>query len=153
MEISFKAIGFVRNDLSEPKDYQWGEIVSVIELEDTISEEALEGLAEFSHIEVVYYFHKVKDSEIHWGARHPRENTKWPLVGIFAQRAKARPNKIGVSSCQILSVEGRKIKVKGLDAIDGTPVLDIKAYVRQFEPRGKFFQAAWMNELMADYFE
>jgi len=75
----------------------------------------------------------------------------WPLVGIFAQRGKNRPNRIGLTTCAILKVEGTRLHVRGLDAIDGTPVLDIKPVMREFLPRGEVRQPEWASELMAEY--
>ena len=87
------------------------------------------------------------------GARHPRGRQEWPLVGIFAQRAKARPNRIGVSTCRLLGVTGRTIRVADLDAIDGTPVLDIKPYVAEMGPRTTVVEPEWIKELMTDYWQ
>lgn len=77
----------------------------------------------------------------------------WPLVGIFAQRAKGRPNRLGVTTCELLSVDGLSLQVRGLDAIDGTPVLDIKPYVLEFAPRTPVRQPAWISELMRGYWD
>jgi tRNA (Thr-GGU) A37 N-methylase len=85
------------------------------------------------------------------GARHPRGRTDWPLVGIFAQRGKARPNRIGVTTCELVGVDGRRVLVRGLDAIDGTPVLDLKPYMAEFAPRSAVREPAWAHELMRDY--
>jgi tRNA (Thr-GGU) A37 N-methylase len=74
------------------------------------------------------------------------------LTGIFAQRGKERPNRIGLSTCELLAVEGTTLTVRGLDAIDGTPVLDIKPYMSEFAPRTPVRQPAWSRELMARYF-
>src|SRR5205807_206240 len=74
------------------------------------------------------------------GARRPRGNLEWPEVGILAQRAKARPSRIGVSVCELVEVDGLELAVRGLDAIDGTPVLDVKPYMIEFAPRGPIFQ-------------
>ena len=75
-----------------------------------------------------------------------------PEVGIFAQRAKDRPNRIGLSTCELVSVEGRTLTVSGLDAIDGSPVIDIKPYFKEFGPRGPLRQPRWATELMSGYF-
>jgi tRNA (Thr-GGU) A37 N-methylase len=74
------------------------------------------------------------------------------MVGIFAQRPKARPNRLGLSRCQILKREGMVIKVVGLDAINGSPVLDIKPYCEEFDARGPVRQPAWIREIMANYY-
>ena len=75
----------------------------------------------------------------------------WPSVGILAQRAKDRPNRIGVTVCRVVGVGPHAIEVTGLDAVDGTPVLDVKPYLAEFGPRGELRQPAWSTELMAEY--
>jgi tRNA (Thr-GGU) A37 N-methylase len=85
-------------------------------------------------------------------ARRPRGNAAWPEIGIFAQRGKSRPNRIGISTCRLLGVDGTRLLVSGLDAIDGTPVLDIKPYMREFGPRGEVRQPRWAHEIMGGYF-
>ncbi|WP_018504874.1 SAM-dependent methyltransferase [Parafrankia discariae] len=146
-------IGLVRSERRELTDDNWGTVTSVIALDaDRFGTDALIGLDGFSHLEVVFHFHRLPPAEIESGARHPRNNPDWPLVGIFAQRGKYRPNRIGVSRCRLLRVDGLDIHVVGLDAVDGTPVLDIKPYMTQFGPRGDITQPAWVNELMRDYY-
>src|SRR5271168_4835786 len=126
-EIGMTPIGFVRGGRSEPIDDAWDGVRATITLDASqFGAEALAGLGDFSHIEIVYHFNRVPDAEIQTGARHPRGRKDWPKVGIFAQRGKGRPNRIGVTICRLLSVDGLNLSVQGLDAIDGTPVLDIK---------------------------
>jgi tRNA-Thr(GGU) m(6)t(6)A37 methyltransferase TsaA len=144
-------VAHVRGGRAAPEDDNWGEERAVIVLEEAFPPEALFGLDAFSHAEIVFQFHLVPDAKIETGARRPRGNPDWPLVGIFAQRGKNRPNRIGVTVCRIVSVSGREIKVEGLDAIDGTPVLDIKPVMREFLPRGEVRQPDWSRELMKDY--
>jgi tRNA-Thr(GGU) m(6)t(6)A37 methyltransferase TsaA len=130
----------------------FGKESPVIDLDSSrFHPESLSGLTDFSHIEVVSLFHLVAESEIVTGSRHPRGRTDWPRAGIFAQRAKNRPNRIGVTVCRWLSVEQLSVRVSGLDAVDGTPVLDIKPYMREFAPRGEVRQPKWASELMAGY--
>jgi tRNA (Thr-GGU) A37 N-methylase len=93
----------------------------------------------------------VTDDQIVTTARHPRGNADWPKVGIFAQRGKNRPNRLGVTVCSIIAVEGLDLVVEGLDAIDGTPVVDIKPVMRGFLPRGEVREPAWAAEIMAAY--
>jgi tRNA (Thr-GGU) A37 N-methylase len=102
---------------------------------------------------VVFHFHAAPEDKTHYGARHPRGRNDWPLVGIFAQRGKDRPNHLGVTVCRLLGVEGLSIRVQGLDAIDGTPVVDIKPVMKEFLPRGQIVQPQWASELMAGYWE
>ena len=97
------------------------------------------------------HLHLVPADKIETGARHPRNNLDWPAVGIFAQRGKNRPNRIGTTICRVLRVEGTRLHLEGLDAVDGTPVLDLKPWVRDFGPRGEVVQPAWMVELMSGY--
>ena len=85
------------------------------------------------------------------GARHPRGNAAWPRVGILAQRGKDRPNRIGSTVVRILGREGRVLRVAGLDAVDGSPVLDVKPVFREFLPRGELRQPPWVRELTRDY--
>lgn len=113
--------------------------------------EALRGLAEFSHIEVFFLFHLVDPLELTTGARHPRDNPAWPAVGIFAQRAKKRPNRLGCTICRVLRVDGTKLFVTELDAVNGTPVLDIKPVMAEFLPRQMVRQPEWSHELMRRY--
>jgi tRNA (adenine37-N6)-methyltransferase len=102
-------------------------------------------------VEAVFHMDRVPPEKIETGARHPRNNQDWPAVGIFAQRGKNRPNQIGTTVCRVLRVEGARLHLEGLDAVDGTPVLDIKPWVREFGPRGEIRQPAWMDELMRGY--
>jgi tRNA-Thr(GGU) m(6)t(6)A37 methyltransferase TsaA len=113
--------------------------------------DALAGLADFSHVEVLFLFHEVEASKIVTGARHPRNNKAWPAVGIFAQRGKNRPNRIGSTICRLVRVDGATLHVVELDAIDGTPVLDIKPVMAEFLPRDPVRQPAWSTELMRQY--
>lgn len=145
-------IGWVSSPRTQPIDDGWDAIHSVIDLDcDDLADDATEGLADFSHIEVVYQFHGVQESAIERGARRPRGNPDWPRVGILAQRAKNRPNRLGVCCCRLLEVSGRRLSVRGLDAIDGTPVLDVKPYLAEFGPRGAVEQPPWSHELMQRY--
>ena len=149
--INLSPIAFVKNIRAEIQDDHWGDVVSVIELDSAFSEEALFQIESFSHAEIVFYFHLVNDGKIETGARHPRNNESWPKVGIFAQRGKNRPNRLGVTTVKILKREGRQLFVQGLDAIDGTPVLDIKPVIKEFLPREEIRQPVWATELMKNY--
>lgn len=149
--LPIEPVAHVRGGRRAAEDDDWGGERAVIVLEPHLPEEALAGLGLFSHAEIIFQFHLVPDAKIETGARHPRGNTDWPLTGIFAQRGKNRPNRIGVTVCRIVSVSGREIHVEGLDAIDGTPVIDIKPVMREFLPRGDIRQPDWASELMKDY--
>jgi tRNA (adenine37-N6)-methyltransferase len=149
--LEMSPVAVVRGGRVEPIDDDWGVVVSEVVLDDRFPPDALAGLEDFSHLEIVFVFDQVDESKITVGARHPRGRTDWPLVGIFAQRAKGRPNRIGVSTSEIVSVNQRVVTVRGLDAIDGTPVLDIKPYMVEFAPRTQVRQPSWSTELMRNY--
>jgi tRNA (adenine37-N6)-methyltransferase len=150
--IEVRPIGVVRGGRTEPIDDDWGGVEATIELDgERFGPEVVAGLDAFSHLDVVFLFHLVGDGDIHLGARHPRGRQDWPEVGILAQRAKARPNRLGVTTCELLGVDGLSIRVRGLDAVDGTPVLDVKPYLTGFGPRGEVREPAWVGELMAEY--
>ena len=145
-------IGTVNCTRKEAEDDQWDSEETSITLDATVLEaDAAAELASFSHIEVIFLFDQVPDDKIVRGARRPRGNKDWPKVGILAQRGKNRPNRLGVTACQLLSVDGMTLKVRGLDAIDGTPVLDIKPVMSAFLPRGAIREPDWAKELMAAY--
>ncbi len=150
--LTLTPIGHIRCDRTEPIDDQWDSLPATIELDTSrFGAEALLGLDSFSHVEVIYLFHKVDESDINLGARHPRGRLDWPEIGIFAQRGKDRPNRIGATICNIVKVDGTRLHVRGLDAIDGSPVLDLKPVLSGFLPRGEFREPDWARELMAGY--
>ena len=150
--IQIAPIGYVRGGRDQPIDDDWGASRARIELDaKRFGSEALAGLAGFSHLEVIFVFDRVSEAEIEYGARHPRGRQDWPLVGIFAQRGKNRPNRLGLCTCRIVAVDGLAVEVEGLDAIDGTPVVDLKPAMRAFLPRGEVTEPAWAAELMKDY--
>src|SRR5687767_14652532 len=133
---SLRKLGHVNNSRTTTEDDDWAAVTSRIVLETWVPEEALHGLTDFSHVEVLFVFHLVDEEKpISW-TRHPRGNTAWPSVGILAQRGKDRPNRLGLCTAKIAGVEGRALLVEGLDAIDGTPVLDLKPVMQEFLPRG-----------------
>jgi tRNA-Thr(GGU) m(6)t(6)A37 methyltransferase TsaA len=144
-------IGVIRRPRAEVRDDFWGGVPATIELSPQLPADSLDGLEEFSHAEVIYLFDRVDPVAVVCGARHPRNNPGWPRVGIFAQRAKGRPNRLGSTIVQVVGREGRCLRVLGLDAVDGTPVLDIKPVMTEFLPREPVRQPDWSRELMRDY--
>jgi tRNA-Thr(GGU) m(6)t(6)A37 methyltransferase TsaA len=150
MEITLKPIAYVKCSRTEAIDDNWGSIISEIVLAEHVPNEAFEGISAFSHLEIIYHFDKVQKESIVFSG-HPRGNTAYPLVGIFGQRKKDRPNAIGLSTVELVEHNGRSIKVKYLDAIDGTPVLDIKPVFREFQPKSDIRQPSWVSDLMKNY--
>lgn len=150
--IHLNSIGKVISTRTEIKDDNWDQENVLVELDSQgFSPEALAGLSDFSHVEIVFFMNQVDPEKVEKSARHPRNNTNWPKVGIFAQRGKNRPNQIGTTICRVLKVEGLRLYVEGLDAVDGTPILDIKPWVKEFGPRGEIHQPVWISELMRGY--
>lgn len=153
MDIVLKPIGWVRTQRQSPKDDFWGGTLSWIELDpEQFTSDALLGIESFSHLEIIYFFHQVDTAQIQTSARHPRNNTCWPKVGIFSQRAKGRPNRLGLSRCLLLKVTGLTLHVQNLDALDQSPVLDLKPYLKEFGPQGEVIQPSWATELMQNYY-
>ena len=147
------AIGHVVGGRDRPDDDDWGDVRAVIRLDrNRYDARAVAGLEEFSHVEVLFLFDRADPTATETGSRHPRGRADWPEVGIFAQRGKDRPNHLGLSRAQLLAVDGLDLHVQGLDAIDGTPVLDVKPWMEEFGPRGPVHQPAWSRELMARYY-
>lgn len=144
-------IGWVRTARIDPIDDGWDAIPARIDLDPArFTPDSLSGIGDFSHVEVLYRFHRATEPT-QMQARHPRGRQDWPKVGIFAQRAKARPNLIGATICTLTKVAGLSLYVRGLDAIDGTPVLDIKPVMREFLPREPVRQPDWASQLMENY--
>lgn len=149
--VTMTPIGHVRGGRAAVEDDRWDAVTCRIELSDVVEPEATLGLEEFSHVEVVYLFDRVDPDQVCTGARHPRGREDWPRVGILAQRAKDRPNRIGVTVCRLDGVSATELVVRGLDAVDGTPVLDVKPYLAGFGPRGEVREPGWATELMRGY--
>ena len=147
----FSYIGKIKSTATEKVDCDWDSVISEIVINDDL-QEGVEGLDKFSHIIVIYHLDKARfDKEKHL-TRRPQNRDDMPNVGIFAQRAKDRPNAIGVTAARLLSLEQNIITVQGLDAIAGTPVLDIKPYYPQFDLRADATVPEWVERLMAGYF-
>lgn len=149
--ITLEPVAVVRSPRTGLEDDNWGNVESRIELAEGIASEALDGIEAFTHLEIIFFFDRLPEDRIEWRTRHPRGNPAWPEVGIFAQRAAGRPNRLGATMVRLVSREGRVLKVRGLDAADGTPVLDIKPVMRDFLPRGDVRQPQWATLLMRQY--
>ena len=127
--MTLKVIGIVRNEVKErpPADFNWAETISEIVI-DTSLTEALDGLEGFSHLIVLYWMHRLTPGEVPLKI-HPKGKPELPLTGLFATRTPNRPNPIGKTTVSLLQRRGNIFRVKGLDALDGTPVIDIKPYI------------------------
>ena len=149
--LPLQVIARVRNERTATDDADWGLVESRIELEPRFAA-GLEGHEQFSHVLVVFHMHLDPDREPPALRRRPRGRSDMPLLGVFAQRGRMRPNPIGVSSVEIVRVEAGAVVVRGLDAVDGTPVLDLKPYAPVFDRRDDARVPEWLDHLMQGYF-
>ena len=129
---TLKAIGIVRNEVKQPVREDWEKVVSDIVVDSSLTE-ALDGLEEFSHIIVLYWMHEVTTGGQPPAKVRPMGKQELPLVGLFATRSPNRPNPIGKAMVRLLKRNGNILKVERLDAIDGTPVIDIKPYIPGYD--------------------
>jgi len=142
-EIKYKPIGIIHSPFKEPKGMPIQSAVAM-DIEGTVEifpeyAEGIESIEGFSHIILIYHFHLSKKAKL---KVKPYMDDK--LRGVFATRAPSRPNPIGLSTVKIVEIKGRKIHVKGLDIVDGTPLLDIKPYVPEFDVRDA--KIGWLEE-------
>jgi tRNA (Thr-GGU) A37 N-methylase len=145
-------IGHVHGGRAEAIDDAWEGVEAEILLDPAqLGADAALGLAAFSHVVVVFVFDRLDPAKVERGARHPRGRLDWPRVGILAQRGSPRPNRIGVTTCRLLGVDGMRLRVRGLDAVDGSPVLDVKPHMTGFDPRGAVQEPDWAREIMQGY--
>ena len=152
MEPLMRVIAYVRNERRELVDDNWDDVLSTVELADDVPTVSLQGLEEFSHVEIIFFAQLAEDVPPGPWHRHPRGNPRWPDVGIFAQRNKDRPNRLMLSVAAVERVDARSLVVRGLDAINDTPVLDIKPVYSWSGPRGELRVASWSEDLGKDYF-
>jgi tRNA-Thr(GGU) m(6)t(6)A37 methyltransferase TsaA len=128
--ITLKAIGIVRNEIKQPARCDFKEVVSEIVLDSSLTE-ALDNLDDFSHIVIIYWMHQSigpAPKKV-----HPKGKPGLTLMGVFATRSPVRPNPIGKATVRLLKRRGNVLTVEGLDAIDGTPVIDIKPYIPGYD--------------------
>ncbi|MFC7329028.1 TrmO family methyltransferase domain-containing protein [Marinactinospora rubrisoli] len=130
----------------------WGGTRCIIRLHPECPVETLQGLAEFSYLQIVCHFRAATSEGVHLGARHPRNNPVRPSTGTFVHRDhRRRPAQLAVSHPRLLRVDGHDLHVEDLDAIDGTPVIDIAPWSSEFGPRGEIREPAWPGQMLTDY--
>lgn len=144
-------IGVVRNGVAATRDEEWGRVVSEIQLRPDLAE-GLVGLEQFSHVVVLFLMHEARFDAVTQLTRRPRDRTDMPVVGAFAQRSRHRPNPIGVTTVELKRIQGASLFVRGLDAVDGTPVLDVKPHVPAFDSPSRPRVPDWVSRLMEGYF-
>ena len=149
--VTLHPVATVRSPVREGIDEGWGDVVAEIVFEPALTE-GLRGLDDFSHVLVIFLMHESTFDAATDLVRRPRGLADMPDAGIFAQRAKHRPNPIGVTAVELLGRDANILRVRGLDAIDGTPVLDVKPYVPAFDRVEDARVPEWMQRLMKGYF-
>lgn len=149
--IVMNAIGTVHNAVVEPVDMDWGKVTSELHIAEEYVP-GLQGLADWSHVVVIYSMHATQFNATTHLVRRPRDRDDMPELGIFAQRARHRPNLIGITAVKLLAVEKHIVRVRGLDAIDGTPILDIKPYAPVYDGVNEPLVPGWFIRLMQGYF-
>jgi tRNA-Thr(GGU) m(6)t(6)A37 methyltransferase TsaA len=142
-EFKLRSIGTVRSELKERERRDAKEIIAEIIIDPEFID-ALDNLEEFSHIIVIYYFHKTKKPAPM--KVHPKYRSEPTPVGVFASRSPDRPNPLGKTNVRLLERRGNVLKVRGLDAIDGTPVMDIKPYIPGIDTVADARVPKWMTE-------
>ncbi len=153
MKLSFTPVAHVHNDRTGTGDSDWGAVESVLEFAPEFAG-GIAGLEQWSHALIVFHLHVEPDDQRPapgW-QRRPRDRADMPLLGVFAQRGRLRPNPIGVTAVRIVRVEPGRLVVRGLDAIDGTPVLDVKPWAAIYDSVTDAHRPAWFDELMRGYF-
>ncbi|MDT0266902.1 SAM-dependent methyltransferase [Streptomyces sp. DSM 44915] len=152
-EFTVVPVAHVVGGRAEPTDDYWGGSRAIIRIDATrFDTGSVLGLEEFSHLEVVFRFHLTDPTDLHPEPRHPRNNPDWPAGGIFAHRNMRRLNWLGVSRCRLHKIDGLDLHVEDLDAIDGTPVLDIKPWFQEMGPRGEVHQPNWPSDMLTNYY-
>lgn len=140
-----KSIGVVRNGLHEPPAIRddWAKVISEIVIDPELTG-ALEGIEEFSHIIVLYWMHRLREKEIPLKQR-PRTQKDRPLRGLFTLRSPNRPNPIGKTTVRLLERRDNVLKIEGLDALDGSPVIDIKPYLPGYDVAADATVPDWIS--------
>ncbi len=131
-DMTLRPIGVVRNEIKQPIRHGWQERVSEVVV-DTSLTEALDGIEECSHLIILYWMHRLPTGRVLPLKTHPMGRPELPLVGRFVTRSPSRPNPVGQATVRLLEHRGNILKVRGLDAIDGTPVIDIKPYIPRYD--------------------
>jgi len=139
-----RPIGVIRNDVTEKQKpgFDWWSVVSEITVDAELTE-GLDGLEEFSHLVVIYWMDRATDKEKMAIKVQPRGRRNLPPVGVFASRSPYRPNPLGKTTVKLLQHKGNTLKVTGLDALDGTPVLDIKPYIPDYDSASNATAPPW----------
>ena len=151
--ISIAPVGNVVNPIDDIDHLDYHHIISEIHLNELFTEDSLKEIEHFSHLEVVFFFHKTGKQDRVFEIKKPlRQEDGFPHVGIFASRTNDRPSRIGQTIVKLEKVEGKTLFVKGLDTVNGTPIIDIKPLIRELLPHpNEISQPPWARDLMKNY--
>jgi tRNA-Thr(GGU) m(6)t(6)A37 methyltransferase TsaA len=150
--VEIHPIGTVSSPRTDPSNTTgWGDVVARVVVDESLGTHSLDGLADFSHVEILFWFDRVPQPEFYAELMRPRGRADMPLIGVFGARGPYRPNPIGVSACEVVEVGNTSLTVRGLDAVDGTPVLDIKPVQPRLVPHD-VHEPEWSARLMNDYY-
>jgi len=142
-------IGYVRSRARQTMPDGWGDVESTVVLRPEL-EPMLLNLGDYSHVIVVFWPHLVPDDVR--GSKpqlYPRDDPQYPLMGILATRSQIRPNPVLITPVRLLGVKGATLRVRGLDAIDGTPVLDVKPYLPHHDSVPDAKVPGWVEDAQA----
>jgi tRNA (adenine37-N6)-methyltransferase len=146
------SVGTVIAGRTDPNETDhWGNVISVIEIAPWLGDQTLVGLQDFSHVEVLFALHLAEERP-DYHPRPSRGRTDLPAVGVFADRGPRRPNRLAVTQCRILATTDNHLLLRGLDAVAGTPVVDIKPVVHAFQPASTT-EPSWVHEVLKDYWQ
>ncbi len=143
-KINLTPVGTVRNSVNDPKHKDWQAVTSQIVVTKNL-EPALDGVEGFSHLIIIYWMHKLAPAQQPPTKVHPKGDRSLPLTGVFATRSPVRPNPIGMTVVKLLERRGGILEVVGLDALNGTPVLDIKPYIPSHDSICEATVPEWLN--------
>ena len=149
--MQIEPVGVVRSPVKEALDEHWGDVIAEIHVRPELAP-GLKGIEQWSHVMVVYSMHEARFDPGRDLVYQPRGREDMPELGVFAQRERVRPNGIGVSAAEIVRVTEGVLTVRRLDAIDGTPVLDIKPWAEVYDNVSGALTPIWFLRLMQGYF-
>jgi len=142
--IKVKPLGKAKNSVTKPTLPGWKDVVTEIVIDKRYTK-GLDGIEDYSYVIIVYWMDKEKECHL---KHHPQGKSDIPYVGIFACRCPQRPNRIAISTVELVKRLGNSITVKGLDIVSGTPILDIKPYTPRYDKVGKAKVPNWVNKLV-----
>ena len=146
MDITLRPIGWVHNDVKEPRHEGWESVVSEIAIDEELAP-ALEGIEGFSHLYIIFWLDRLDPDLRRMLQVHPRDRQDLPLVGSFAARTQYRPNPLALTVARLQERRGNTLIVLGLDALDGTPVVDIKPYAPDLDVFPEARIPDWLRKL------